>query len=59
MAQSWAGLIPNQAKAVAREVGGAVTQSKQTAKQMGITDKAIAKMASAFEHSDLEIARKF
>ncbi len=52
------GLKPNQAKAVVREVCGAVAQWKQTAKQYGINDKAMAKMASAFEHSDLEMARK-
>lgn len=52
------GLKPNQAKAVVREVCAAVAQWKPTAKQMGIIDKAIAKMASAFEHSDLELARK-
>lgn len=51
------GLKPNQAKAIVREVCGAVTQWKQTAKQLGINDKAIAKVASAFEHSDLEMAR--
>lgn len=51
------GLKPDQARAVVREVGAAVSQWKQTAKQMGINEKAITKMASAFEHSDLEMAR--
>lgn len=51
------GLKPDEAKAVAREVGAAVSQWRRTAKQLGIPEKAISKMASAFEHADLDIAR--
>jgi serine/threonine-protein kinase HipA len=50
------GLKPDEAKAVAREVGVAVSQWRPTAKQLGIAEKAISKMASAFEHSDLAMA---
>lgn len=51
------GLKPDEAKTVAREVGAAASQWRQTAKQLDIPEKAISKMASAFEHSDLEMAR--
>jgi serine/threonine-protein kinase HipA len=51
------GLKSNQAKAVTKEVAAAVTQWRQTARRMGIPEKAMPKMASAFEHSDLEMAR--
>lgn len=51
------GLKPTEAKAVAKEVGAAVSRWKQTARQMGITDRAASKMASAFEHADMEMAQ--
>ena len=51
------GLKPEEARAVAREVGEAASQWRQAAKQLGIPEKAIPKMASAFEHSDLDMAR--
>jgi serine/threonine-protein kinase HipA len=51
------GLKQAEAKTVARGVGAAVSQWKQTANQMGIADRAVSKMASAFEHMDLEMAR--
>jgi serine/threonine-protein kinase HipA len=50
------GLQANEAKAVIREVATAVTKWRQTAKHLGIAEKAISKMASAFEHADLEMA---
>jgi serine/threonine-protein kinase HipA len=51
------GLKPGEAKSIARDVGSAVSRWRQTAKQMSIPEKEISKMASAFEHSDLEMAR--
>jgi serine/threonine-protein kinase HipA len=52
------GLKPEEARGVVKEVGAAVSQWKKTAKQMGIGERAISKMASAFEHSDSEMANK-
>lgn len=51
------GLKSAPAKAIVREVVAAVTTWRQTAKQLGISDKAIPRMASAFEHADLAMAR--
>lgn len=51
------GLKPTEAKGVAKEVGAAVSQWKQTARKMGISDRAASKMASAFEHEDMEMAQ--
>lgn len=51
------GLKPTEAMTVAKEVGAAVSQWKQTARKMGITDRAASKMASAFEHADMKMAQ--
>jgi serine/threonine-protein kinase HipA len=51
------GLKSGEAKAVIKEVAAAVTRWRQTARQRGIPEQAISKMASAFEHADLEMAR--
>ncbi len=51
------GLGVDEAKGVVREVGAAVSQWRPTARRLGIADKEIAKMASAFEHTDLETAK--
>jgi serine/threonine-protein kinase HipA len=51
------GLKPGEARCVAKEVGAAVSQWKQTAREFGIPEKETLKMASAFEHADLAMAR--
>jgi serine/threonine-protein kinase HipA len=43
---------------IAKQMGGAVAQWRQVAKRMGIRDVEIDRMASAFEHADLEKAAK-
>jgi serine/threonine-protein kinase HipA len=53
------GLNPSEARQIAGEVGEAVSQWRKTAKQLGISDKAIKLMESAFEHSDLNMATSF
>ena len=51
------GLRLNAAKGVIKEVAAAVTQWRQTARKLGLPEKAIPRMASAVEHADLEMAR--
>ncbi len=51
------GLKPTEARKIAREVGEAVSKWRQTAKKLGIAENAISKMESAFEHSDLKMAK--
>jgi serine/threonine-protein kinase HipA len=47
------GLKPKAAKAIAREVGKAVSGWRPAAKSVGLTANEIDRMASAFEHKDL------
>jgi serine/threonine-protein kinase HipA len=51
------GLTLTEAKSIANEVANGVTPWRQTAKQLGIAGRAIAKMESAFEHADLALAK--
>ena len=48
----------NRPFAAARQTGRAVSKWSSVAKQMGIKDAEIDRMASAFEHADLEKAAK-
>ena len=50
------GLQPEGARRIAREVGVATSRWRLVAKQHGISENAIARMASAFEHEDLRLA---
>jgi serine/threonine-protein kinase HipA len=50
------GLSPNQARHIAAETGAAVFRWRAEAAQLGFAAKAIERMASAFEHDDLEQA---
>ncbi len=47
------GLKPKAAKAIAREVGKAVSDWRHVAKSVGLTANEIERMASVFEHEDL------
>lgn len=49
-------LKPDEAHAIAREVGRAVTGWKSEAGAMGIGSREIKRVASAFEHEDLRLA---
>ncbi len=49
-------LTPDQARAIAREVGTAVARWRDTAKSVGLSSAEIDRMASAFEHEDLKRA---
>ena len=49
-------LTPDQARAIAREVGAAVARWRDTAKSVGLSSDEIDRMASAFEHEDLKRA---
>jgi serine/threonine-protein kinase HipA len=51
------GLESAEAKQIAREVAQASAKWRRTAKQLGIAESATAKMESAFEHADLELAQ--
>lgn len=51
------GLKPNEAKAIAREVGAAVMRWRDEAGRLGLSAKEIERMASAFEHEDLELSQ--
>jgi serine/threonine-protein kinase HipA len=46
-----------EAKAIAKNVGDAVASWREVAAQHGLTANQIDRMASAFEHNDLAIAR--
>jgi serine/threonine-protein kinase HipA len=48
------GLSPTEARRIANEVGVAVSRWRQEAARLGITRSEIDRMASAFEHADLE-----
>ena len=50
------GLKPNSARKIASEVGNAVKNWRQTAKTLGLSVDQINRMASAFEHKELEQA---
>lgn len=49
-------LSPNQARAIAGEVGTAVARWRAVAEEKGIGAREIARLASAFEHTDLALA---
>lgn len=51
------GVKPTEAKSIVKEVGVATSHWRQTAKQLGVAERAITQMASAFEHADSEWAR--
>ncbi|MGH0028983.1 MAG: type II toxin-antitoxin system HipA family toxin [Myxococcota bacterium] len=51
-------LTADQARAIAREVGAAVSTWRREAAKLGLKDAGIERMASAFEHEDLEAARR-
>ena len=50
-------LNPERAREIATEVGRAVSTWRAEAARHGLTDREIDRMASAFEHRDLEMAR--
>lgn len=52
------GLKPDKAKTIACEVGAAVAGWREAAKAIGLTNKEIDRMASAFEHDDLSASLK-
>lgn len=49
---------PEEAKAIAADVASAVGTWREEAKRLGLTDPEIDRMASAFEHADVDTARK-
>jgi serine/threonine-protein kinase HipA len=49
-------LTPDQARAIAREVGTAVAPWRDMAKSVGLSSAEVDRMASAFEHEDLKRA---
>ncbi len=51
-------LSKEDAVQIVREVASSVSQWKNTAKTLGISKEEIIRMSSAFEHEDLEIAKK-
>ena len=53
---SYFGLAPNDARAMAREVGKAVGLWRKEAARLGLRKAEIERMASAFEHNDLKAA---
>lgn len=52
------GLKPRDARRIAREVGAATSRWRLVAKQHGLPEKAVARMASAFEHEDADLAMR-
>jgi serine/threonine-protein kinase HipA len=50
------GLKPDNARKIASEIGNAVKNWRQTAKTLGLSADQISRMASAFEHKELEQA---
>lgn len=52
----WLG--PHDARTIAREVGNAVAQWREVARGLGAARRDIDRMASAFEHADLDAARR-
>jgi serine/threonine-protein kinase HipA len=55
---SYFGLAAKNARAIAAEVGAAVAQWRDEAETFGLTKSQVDRMASAFEHADLALARK-
>ena len=53
------GLSPDEAKRTAGAVGAAVSRWRAEARDLGLDHAAIDRMASAFEHDDLKLARGF
>jgi serine/threonine-protein kinase HipA len=51
-------LTAERARAIASEVGDVVGGWRQEATRLGLCDQEIDRMASAFEHRDLEEARR-
>lgn len=56
-AAEYFGLKKDEAKAIAAEIGAAVSQWRQEAQKEGIAKSEIDRMASAFEHKDLKKAQ--
>ena len=56
-AAEYFGLKKDEAKTIAAEVGGAVSEWRQEARNAGITKSEIDRTASAFEHRDLKKAQ--
>ncbi len=52
------GLKPQQASQIARRIGDAVSSWREEAATLGIRKTEITRMASAFEHDDLEAAKR-
>ncbi len=53
------GLSPDEAKRTAGAVGAAVSRWRAEARDLGLDHAAIDRIASAFEHDDLKLARGF
>ena len=51
-------LTKNEANKIIREVAKAVFKWRELAKNLSITKREIDRMASAFEHEDLEMAKR-
>jgi len=49
----------SRARAIVTEVGKVVSKWRQEAAKVGLAKPEIERMASAFEHRDLEMARAF
>jgi serine/threonine-protein kinase HipA len=52
------GLKPPQARQIAKRIGDAVSSWREEAAKLGLKKTEIARMASAFEHDDLEAAKR-
>ena len=52
------GLDATKARTIAAEVGAAVARWRDEAAAFGLTKSQVDRMASAFEHEDLALARK-
>lgn len=50
------GLDRSEARQIAGEVGAATSRWRQAARLQGLPDSALARMTSAFEHVDLDLA---
>jgi serine/threonine-protein kinase HipA len=58
-AAEYFGLSPDEAKRTAGAVGAAVSRWRTEARVLGLNQAAIDRMASAFEHGDVEQAVQF
>ncbi len=52
------GVKPNKARSIVREVGAVVARWRETASAIGLAANEVERMASAFEHDDLEQATR-